>query len=293
MQWDDLRFALALDRKKTLSSAAKSLGVNHTTVARRIEALEENLGTRLFDKMPSGYVPTPEGEDILLVAAKVENELLDLDRQVFGRDASLRGSLRVTTLDVFAIQQSTMFSSFCERYPEVTLETVLSNTPQSLTKREADIAIRATNTPPPNLVGKKLGRMEFALYGAKRLVDSRTDPEDFESYPWIAWDEKLGARVTEAWMKKNVPKAHIAARLDSGVTNLCFLRAGVGITFAPCLWADALPEVLRLSEPEPDFGVDIWLLTHPDLRHTARVRAFMEHVLDNFTIGPPPGGGCG
>ncbi len=289
MQWDDLRFALALERNKTLSSAAKSLGVNHTTVARRIEALEEGLGTRLFDKTPTGYVPTQEGEDILLVAAKVENELLNLDRQVFGRDASLRGSLRVTTLDVFAIQHSSMFSSFCERYPEVTLETVLSNTPQSLTKREADIALRATNAPPPNLVGKKLGRLEFALYGAKRLVESREDPQDLESYPWLAWDEKLGARVTEAWMKKNVPKAHVAARLDSGVTNLCFLRAGVGIAFAPCLWADELAEVVRLAEPLPDFGVDIWLLTHPDLRHTARVRAFMEHVLENFKFGATAG----
>ena len=270
--------------EKTLSSAAKTLSVNHTTVARRIEALEAALGTRLFDKMPTGYVPTRAGEDILAVAGKVENELLELDRQVFGRDTSLRGILRVTTLDVFAVQHGKMFSSFCERYPEVTLETVLSITPQSLTKREADIAIRATNSPPPNLVGKKLGRMEFALYGAKRLVESREISSDLESYPWLAWDERIGRRGIDEWMKRNVPKAHIAVRLDSGVTNLCFLRTGVGISFAPCLWADAMPELVRLTEPVPDLGTDIWLLSHPDLRHTARVRAFMDHVVENFSI---------
>ncbi len=291
MQWDDLRYALALDRKKTLSAAAKLLGVNHTTVARRIEALEETLATRLFDKTPTGYVPTQAGEEILVVAANVENELLDLDRKVLGRDSSLRGNLRVTTLDVLAVQHGTMFSSFCARYPEVTLELVLSNTPQSLTKREADIAIRATNQPPQNLVGKKLGVLEFAVYGAESLVKSRSDPADLESYPWLAWDEKLGASVTERWMKKHVPKAHIAARLDSGVTNLCFLRTGVGIAFAPCIWASTMPGLVQLQEPVDEFSVDIWLLCHPDLRHTARVRAFMDHVMENFAIGAPDCGG--
>jgi DNA-binding transcriptional LysR family regulator len=238
-------------------------------------------------------VPTRAGDDILAVAARVEDELVQLDREVSGRDTSLRGSLRVTTIDVFAVQNSGIFSSFAERYPEVTLEIVLSNTPQNLTKREADVAIRMTNKPPPNLLGKKLGRIEFAVYGARSLVEGREDPHDLEAYPWLAWDEKLGARLTEQWMRKHVPKARVAVRLDSGVTNLCFLRSGIGIAFAPCLWADAMPELQRLRDPEPGFGMDIWLLSHPDLRHTARVRAFVDHMSQNFSPLVGRASGCG
>jgi DNA-binding transcriptional LysR family regulator/ribosomal protein S18 acetylase RimI-like enzyme len=278
VQWDDLRFALALQRSLTLSAAAKSLGVNHTTVARRIDSLEEDLGARLFDKTPGGFFPTRAGEDILGVAARIEDELLELDRQVLGRDTRLSGSLRVTTIDVFVQHQSYIFESFCKRYPEITLETVVSNAPQSLTKREADIAIRFTNNPPENLVGKRLGRLEFALYAARELVAKQSAPEEIEAYPWIAWDEKLNARMTEEWMRRQVPRAHVVARVDSSVTNIAFLGAGIGAAFAPCLWGDADPRLQRLLPPEPDFGMDLWLLTHPDLRHTARVRAFLDHA---------------
>lgn len=278
MQWDDLRYALALERGRSLSAAAKSLGVNHTTVGRRVEALGQDLGARLFDRTPGGFVPTRAGDDILAVAVRVENELLELDRLVLGRDARLSGTLRVTTIDAFAMQHCEIFAAFCRRYPEITLETVISNTPQSLTKREADVAMRLSNSPPQNLVGKRLGRMEFAPYAATSLIESRTDPTDLESYPWMAWDEKLNARLTEEWLKKRVPRAHISVRLDSAATNLSFLCAGIGAAFAPCLWGDAHSELQRLQDPEPNFGLDLWLLTHPDLRHTARVRAFIEHM---------------
>jgi DNA-binding transcriptional LysR family regulator len=204
--------------------------------------------------------------------------VLDLDRLVLGRDARLSGSLRVTTLDVIATQHSDILASFCRRYPEICLETVVSNTPQSLTKREADIAIRVTNSPPQHLVGKRLGRLEFGPYAATSLIESRDDPSDLESYPWMAWDEKLNARMTEHWLKTHVPRAHISVRVDSSAANLSLLEAGAGAAFAPCLWADASAHLQRLQGPEPGFGMDLWMLTHPDLRHTGRVRAFIDHM---------------
>ena len=277
MRWDDLRYLLSLRAHHSLSAAAKALGVNHTTVARRVAALEEELGARLFDKTPAGFVPTRAGEDVLQVADRVQEELLTLDREVLGRDARLSGSLRVTTLDIVVLEHAEIFSGFCRRYPEITIETVVSNTPQSLTKREADVAIRVTNQPPQYLVGKRLGRLEFAPYVAAFLLESRRDPEDLESYPWMSWDERLNARLTEEWLRKNVPRAHLSVRLDSSVTLMSFLDGGLGAAFAPCLWADGRENLRRLADPEPGFGMDLWLLTHPDLRHTARVRAFIDH----------------
>ena len=279
MDWDDLRFLLALQRASTHSAAGQQLGVTHTTVARRIAGLEQHMGVRLFDRTDQGYVPTAAGEDLVEVAERVEEQLLSVDRKVLGQDARLSGRLRVTTVDLMAARHADDFAAFARRYPDIRLELVTDNAFSNLARREADVAIRATSGAPPDyLVGRKLARAEQALYGARCLVQRIGPDAALSDYPWLAWDDRYDARLTEARRAELAPDARLACRFDSSVVLLAALRAGMGVAFLTCADADPLPDLVRLRPPEQDFGMDLWVLTHPDLRHTARVRAFMEHM---------------
>lgn len=279
MDWDDLRFLLALSRTGSHSAAAKLLGVTHTTVARRIQGLEEALSARLFDRTDTGYVATAAGEDLKAVALRMEEELLSVDRRLLGQDARLSGRLRVATVDLLAARHACDIAAFSERYPEVKLELVVSNAFHNLSRREADVALRVTTAnPPDHLVGKRLGRMELALYGARSLVERMGSDAPLSDYPWLAWDDRYDARLTEARRERHAPGARVVCRFDSSVIQLAAVRAGQGIAFVTCASADQCEDLVRLRPVEEDFGMDLWLLTHPDLRHTARVRAFMDHM---------------
>jgi DNA-binding transcriptional LysR family regulator len=276
MNWDDLRVVLAVHRNRTLTQAARVLGVNHSTVSRRLGSLQDELGVRLFDRLPDGYVATTAGEDVVAAALRMEEQVLDLDRQVLGRDESLSGPLRVTTTDMAAFRHADIFASFVERYPNVALEVSADNSPRSLTRREADVALRITNSPPEHLVGRKVARSEWALYGAISLVESLGEPDDLEAYPWLGWDQR--PPITEAWLRRHVPRARIACRVDSTLVMLRSLELGIGIAHTQCIDGDSSPHLRRLRPVMDNWGMDLWLLTHPDLRHTARVRAFLDHA---------------
>lgn len=293
MQWDDLRFVLALRRARTLSGASRELGVKHTTVARRVAALEEACGARLFDKTPTGYVPTAAGEDVLAVAEGIEQQMQMLDRQVLGQDARLSGPLRVTTVDLFAAEHAREFALFAERYPDVELDVSVDNRLRSLTRREADVALRVTSNPPEHLVGRRLARVEFAVYGACTLIDKCPDPTNLEAYRWLQWDERIDGKLTQQWRRKHVSKAPRGVRVDSVLSMLSLVESGAGICHLPCIYSDRRPAMRRVRDIEPDFATDLWLLTHPDLRHTARVRAFIDHMAETFgALGEAMRGGC-
>lgn len=282
MDWDHLRFLLAAAQAKTLSGAARQLGVNQTTVTRRLESLENELGVRLFDRTSSGLVATPAGAEILRVAERVGDDVAALERQVLGKDARLTGELRVTTVDLVALFEVALFESFAQRYPGIGLELAVGYFPRNLTRREADVAIRWTDSPPGHLVGQHVARAEYALYGAASLLERFPRNAALQDYPWLAWDVAAEARLTAAWMRQHVPQAHIVCRYDMAVALHAAVRAGLGLGFLPCAYADDDPALRRLRPVEPDFGMDVWVLTHPDLRGTARVRAFLEHAAAHF-----------
>lgn len=283
MQWDELRLVLTIHRQRTLSAAARELGVNHSTVSRRLAGVEQEMAVRLFDKLPTGYVATAAGEEVVRVALAVEEQVLSLDRNVLGQDERLTGTLRVTTVDILGVHHIEAFGSFCRRYPGIELELSADNAMRSLTRREADVALRFTNDPPPNLVGRRIQTLDYALYGARTLLNLHPEQTPIEDLPWMAWDERLGARVTEAWMRRNVPRARIACRVDSSTVMLAAINAGMGIGFLPVFSAEDSPALQQLRPVEPGFAMDLWLLTHEDLRRTARVRAFMEHLAQALT----------
>lgn len=279
MDWDDLRYVLAIAREGTLSRAAERLKATHTTVGRRLKGIEQTLGVRLFDQTPDGYVLTEAGREVTEAAERMETELLAMEARVLGYDGQLEGKLRVSTLDLLLRKYHRAFRSFVERFPKIELTVSTTDAEVSLPRREADVALRMTNTPPDYLVGRRIATIEFALYASKTLVERVGENASLSDFPWIHWDERLNPRWLDEWLAANAPKAKIALRIDTSMMALRELVAsGIGVHFLARFDGDADPSLVRLQALDPRFNRGLWLLTMKELRSTSRVRAFMEHM---------------
>lgn len=275
--WDDLRIFLEIARTGSLNGAARALGVNHSTVFRRINAFEERLGVRLFERLPTGYALTLAGEEMQASASRVEREIDRLDRRITGRDLRLEGTLVVTTTDTIIENfLGPHLLAFRHAYPGILLELVIDNRNINLSKRQADVAIRPTRNPPETLVGRRLAGIAFAPYAAKSYMKGRTP--DLPRLDWIAVDESLAHLAAAKWFRDTLPDADVVLRANSllGVLHAC--AAGLGAAALGCFMGDRRKDLVRLSDPIPDAATALWLLTHEDLRHTGRVRAFMDFM---------------
>ena len=282
MDWDNLRFFLAVARKGSIRAASVALSVNHSTVARRITAFEKKLGVRLFERLPNGYVLTSTGEEMMKSAQHVEDEIVKLDRQVIGRDAQLTGVLRVTMPSILATHLLMPdIATFTKCYPNIQLELAFSNEEFNLRKREADIAIRLTPNPPDYLVGRKILHPAKAVYASHEYLKT-TNPNKFpDKFGWIAWEDTASQTQRNKDSQYSAsPTAHYANDL---LGQLEAVKAGMGIAMLPCFIGDKERSLERLEilSAAGSCG-DLWILTHEDLRATARVRAFSDFMLDAF-----------
>lgn len=283
VHWDDLRYALAIARVGTLSGAAEALGVSHTTVGRRLRALEEGLGVRLFDATPEGFQLTEAGADLVAVAERMETDSLALEARVLGRDARWTGALRVSVMELVFRAFRGAFVSFLERYPGVALTVTASDDAVSLARREADVVLRLANQPPEGLVGRKVGRLQFAPYAARSLVARIGEGAPLGAFPWIHWDERLNMQWLDAWLAQHAPGASIALRVDLSAAAMHeLIAAGVGVQFLASVEGDADPTLVRLGPLDPFASRDLWVLTLPELRTTPRVRAFTDHMAEQL-----------
>jgi len=281
MDWDDLRFFLAVARKGSVRGASIVMAVNASTVSRRIDAYEKKLGVRLFKRLPSGYVLTSAGEEMVGAAERIEDEVATLDRSVIGRDTQLNGALRVTMPAGLATHLlMSDFSTFSQEYPGIELEFAVSSEEFNLSKREADVAIRITNNPPEYLVGRSVTKIAKAVYASKDYL-ARHDPENHpELLHWIGWEDN--EHHHPQWVKDSgFPKSPIHHQANDVLVQLEAARAGMGLSVIPCFLADPIENLRRLSSPIIHCG-DIWILTHKDLRDTARVRTFMDFMVKAF-----------
>jgi DNA-binding transcriptional LysR family regulator len=280
--WNDLRSFLAIARHGSLQGAARTLRVNHSTVFRRLNALEARLGVRLFDRSPRGYALTVAGEHMLASAARVENEILGLERRLLGGDVRLAGTLRVTTTDTLVHGVlGPHLRAFQAAYPAVELELITGNAFFDLSKREADVALRPSRHPGDAMVGRRLTRVAVALYGARDYLAERGRPAsepELAGHALITGDASLAHLPATRWLAARAPAAARVLRCNSWLSQCAAARAGLGIAALPCFLGDPAPELVRVLPPEPSLAGELWLLTHPDLRRTARVRAFMEAV---------------
>ncbi|WP_366554135.1 LysR family transcriptional regulator [Aquibaculum sediminis] len=276
--WDDLRVFLAVARAGSLSGAARILGVNHSTVFRRVGAFEDALGVRLFERVPGGYLLTPAGEEMRESALRVEAEVAAIGRKVRGQDLRLSGSLRITTIDMLALWLLPRhLTRFRTDYPGIEVEVSVSNAALNLTKREADVALRIGNSPPEALVGRRVGRLVFAVYGAREYRLRRPDGE-LEAHDWIGFDSEHSALARR--FAEFLPDVQPAYRVNSVAAAMGAAMAGMGLAPLPCGIADREAKLERICDLPPSFSLDLWLLTHEDLRRTARIRAFLDFMAE-------------
>ncbi len=282
LEWNDLHTVLAVCREGTLSGAARILEVSHSTVLRRIDSVEKKLGVRVFDRLPMGYVMTEAGELMLETGERVENEMLGLSRTLIGRDMQLHGTIRVAVPDALLLKVlMPHLNTFSEKFPKIHLELVISNDYLNLTKREADIAIRVTESPPDALIGRCLCEVKTTIYASNEYLRKHLDA-NIESYAWLMPDEDLIHLPITKWLQKKHPKATIVLRCN---TILCLYEAAyhnIGVTALPCFLADPEPQLRRIIPPPDELTSKLWLLIHPELRQTARIQIFKDFLIEIF-----------
>lgn len=309
LDWSDLRYALAVGQTGSLAGAARQLGVNHTTVLRRLDALEARLGARLFERARTGYLPTEAGALVLAQAHRMADQAAEIERQVVGRDRELTGLLRVTT--AFVLMEHLLpgpLADFARSYPGIEVEVVENafladlsrrhvSESASWARREADVAIRLSHQVAEHLVGRPLGSTQckvYALRGAPGLPQTVQPLATLlRDAPWIAFEHDNTARVYDHWMREHLAQANVRMRVDIFNAAAAMLHTGLAVAVLPTFMERRHPELVAVSEVIPDLSVPVWMLTHPDLRQTARVRAFMQHVGDQMAaqLAPMPARG--
>jgi len=275
LDWEDLHTVLAVADCGSLAGAARRLGVNHTTVLRRIGGFEQRLGLRLFDRLPGGYALTAGGEELAAAARGMAATVEALERRLAGQDLRLEGTLRVATADTLtASLLPPLLAQFRELHPGIVLEVTTANLMANLTRRDADVAIRPVLDPPETLVGRRVAGIAFAAYAAASHPAARSGT--VAAHPWVAPDDSLAGTSVARWMRRALPEATIALRADSLVEVCRAARAGIGLAALPCYLGDATEGLVRIATPTVPEAAALWVLTHKDLRRTARVSAFTE-----------------
>ena len=271
--WDDLRFFLALCRDGTATGAARTLGVNHTTVARRIRALEENLGTRLFDPSRDGYEMTQAAENMFEQVQQMEEITQAIDRDVFGQDAELKGPLKLTVAhDVADRLVIPRLPEFRQRFPCIELDLLTTKGLVDLAAREADIALRLTAKPPDFLIGREVIPIRHGVYGSPAYLD------DLPAKPGVILFRN--SEETPEWVGQHFPDAETVMRVDDVGSMSKAVANGIGLARMPCYVGDSEPLIQRLRLKLTPSTWGIWILSHVDLRSTARVRVAREFLVN-------------
>lgn len=279
MNWDDLRFFLAVADHGSVASAARQLGVNHSTVLRRVHAFERKKKIRLFERLPAGYVLTAAGEQLVTVVREIADTVSALERRIDGQDLKLEGVIRVTTTDTLLTSVlPPHLASFSQQHPRIEITLALTNSRLNLTKRDADIAIRPAKELPSPLIGERIADVNSAIYGTKAYLDTHTADLISPDHVWLGCDEMLASSPVAAWMGRHIPDEQVAFRADSFVALCEAAKAGLGLVGLPCCLGDAQPELVRLDAQIDNQGLGLWVLTHEDLSRAARIRAFCEHM---------------
>lgn len=283
--WNDLRLVLAVQRAGGLAAAAAALGLDHSTIFRRLNALEKKLGVRLFERLPGGaYRTTAAGERMAAAGQRIEHETLSLDRDIAGRDRRPSGKLRVTSSETLAHSRLIPhLAAFRRVHPGIVVELVIDNRVLDLARREADIALRPMRPTEGNLWGRKLADVAWTFYAARAVIERLGGPiksaDEAARLPLIGWSEGTSGIKAADWLQRATPATAVVYRTSSLVNQSLAARAGIGAALLPCYLGDGDHGLERvLAEPMAELATELWMVTHRDLRSTARVRAFFDVV---------------
>jgi DNA-binding transcriptional LysR family regulator len=322
--WDDFRLVKAIADQRSLAGAAQTLGLNHSTVFRRLGDLEKRLAMTLFERHRSGYALTPAGEEMVALAQRMDEDVVAFERRLARQELEPSGELRVTTSDtLFLHLLMPILAGFRQAYPAIRLDIVQANQALNLSKRDADIAIRATDNPPETLVGRRIATIAWAVYGRRADHGQATsgdmaggeiaggdmaggdmaggegtagktargaagngeavDSSRLQERSWVSLGDSFSHLHAARYVRERAGPEGIAIRIN-GVLGLAeAVECGLGIGPLPCFIADIRPALMRLLPLQAAFSGGLWLLTHPDLRASPRVRAFLDYAAGAIT----------
>ncbi len=285
LDWNDLQHLLALAQYGSLPQAAEALQVNRTTVARRIQNLEEKLGAKLVERIGRDLVLTDAGREAAASAEIIDGECQNLQRRVFGRDQQLAGAIRLTVTPAIGVMLAPQLADFAAQHPELMLEISSTNATEDLEMMESDVALRLTNKPPENLVGRRLAKPMIAVYASHETAANLPRLEEVETAALFVGRGSSAFRgdSLRAWIS-DVTKARVKLAMQSNSTDLIkeFVVAGRGVAVLPCYVGEADPRLARIGSTRPEGFGELWLLYHPRLRRLHRFRAFTEYLVAEF-----------
>jgi DNA-binding transcriptional LysR family regulator len=285
MNWDDLRYVLALAQAGSLARAARQLRVDNTTVGRRIEALEEELGLKLFTRTAAGYTLMSEAAGLVSEIRQVEASVLAIERAAQARDVSARSTVRVTAGEVFGSRYvAPRLSGFTRRHPHISVDFKTAAHALDLARREADVAIRFFRSRHAYLVVKRVGDLGYALYASKEYLGRRPLPstvEELMRHEFITFDLPFTEPHEGTWLDQIARGGRIAVTTNSTATALGAAVGGVGIALLPRFLGDDEPALRRIPMPDEP-ALPIWLTVHKDLQHAPAVRSVLDFLSELF-----------
>jgi DNA-binding transcriptional LysR family regulator len=283
LDWNSLKIVLAIAEHGSLSGAAKALGINHSTVFRRLNMFEEQIAGRVFERLPHGYEPTALGEELIVHAKNIAASFDDLERHIVGQDIQPKGVVKITAPNNIAYRFLPRYmASFSKAYPEIRTEILASNLEFNMTNRQADIAVRATSSPPEHLVGRLLRKIKWSVYAAENIKGRSRLPrklEELRNHRLIGATGMMRSLSAFVWMEKHLPE-QIHMRCDDLVAMSYLSQAGHGLAVLPD--DQQRPGIKKLFTFAPGETSELWILTHPDLRHVERIKLVMQHLTQAF-----------
>ena len=281
----DLEVVLALARAGTLAAAGERLGINASTIFRSLQRVERGLGLALFMRSKSGYAPTELGVQLAEQAEHVEAAMEASRAAVQQQPGAVSGTVRITTTDtILHGLVAPSLASLRAAHPMLEFELHTGNELASLTRRDADIAVRATKRPPAHLVGRQVGVIRVALYAARASGLATLDDVTGSGPAWIAPDDALPEHPSVLWRRKAFPRVAPRYRVSSILSVAHLVDLGLGVGVLPLFLASRMPGVVRISEVLDDAQTELWLLTHPQSRHLRRVSAVYTHLGETLQL---------
>ncbi|MEX0299666.1 MAG: LysR family transcriptional regulator [Kordiimonas sp.] len=284
LSWDDLKYFLVMAEEGSLSAASKKLVVSQPTLSRHLTALEENVGAELFSRTRSGLELTSLGERMLSHAKDMQDEVHAVERLITGHDTSLEGTVVISTIESIGAEWLVKHTRpFHDTYPGITVDFKLTHTSSDLLRREADIALRLFRPVQNDLVAKKTVTMNYGYYASRDYIERNGKPErlsDLKDFHQVLPHDDILAMLPRASQRPWKTRANVTFRSNSFLALSTAVREGYGVGAYPCLMAAHDDNLVRLMDDLIIFSTDIWLVSHAELRRSARIRAMYDYLGD-------------
>lgn len=279
LRWGDLQYVLAVANEGSIAAAARSMGVNHSTVLRRLNAFEHRHKLRVFHRLAAGYKLTAEGQQLFESALSIESTVRALERKVFSREMKLEGVLRLTTTDtLMSLVLARHLKTFHRAYPRIKLDLNVTNRLLNLSDLDADVAIRPAEELPDNLAGVRLCDMAFAVYATSDYLNSLQGKHPLESADWLGLSPRQLKGAAVRRMADLIPEERVVLAADSFEALRQAAELGMGLAYMPCFVGEVSGKLQRVDIEFPYQGIGLWLMAHRDLVGSARVSAFFEFI---------------